>query len=67
MTSQTKVAHETMKASNCMVVWGIAQLDTLMKMPNKMLHSRAIGIACAFSLTPLQKGSSVTVLQVSLG
>jgi len=45
-TSQTKVAHESIKSSNCMVVWGIAQLDTLMKMPNKMLHPRTVGIAC---------------------
>ena len=66
MTSQTKVAHESIKSSNRIVAWGIAQLDTLMKMPNKMLHPRTVGITRVFSLTPMQKGSSVTVLQVSL-
>lgn len=67
--SCTKAAQERIKSWHCMVVWQIAQLDTLTEMPNKMLRVIFQGQQIAFlgfHLPPMQKGSSATVLHVSL-
>lgn len=61
-------AQESINSWNGVVVWQIAQLDTLTEMPNETLHVIFQGqpvVSLGFRLPPRQNGSSATVLHVS--